>query len=154
VLAASAAGIVMISFWQPIPIVVWDIPGPASAPFWIVFALGWLTLLAAAISFDIFELLGLRQAWAWYRGRPTPQPTLKTGWLYRWLTHPMYAGVLLGFWSTPHMTIGHALIASGLSIYILIARRYEERDLSRRFGPAYRSWRREPKTREMIRPRF
>ncbi len=151
VVAASAAGFMMLTFWQPIPVVLWSVKGAASVPFWTLFALGWLILLAGGISFDILELLGLRQAWAWYRGAPPPRPKLKTGWLYNWLTHPMYVGVLLGLWVTPHMTVGHALMASAFTAYILIAKRYEERDLSRTFGTAYRSWRREDAA---LRPRF
>ncbi len=72
---------------------------------------------------------------------PTPPLTLKTNWLYDWMKHPMYAGVLLGLWMTPHMTVGHALMAGGFTLYILIAMRFEERDLSRNFGDAYQAWR-------------
>ncbi|MGB0086178.1 MAG: methyltransferase [Rhodomicrobiaceae bacterium] len=154
VLAASAAGFIMLSFWRPIPIVLWEISGPVSTLFWAAFALGWLILLAAAISFDIFELLGLRQAWAWYRGRPAPLPKLKTHWLYKWLTHPMYLGVLIGLWVTPVMTAGHVLMALTFTVYILIAKRYEERDLTRTFGTVYRSWRREPRARQTFRLHF
>jgi protein-S-isoprenylcysteine O-methyltransferase Ste14 len=39
------------------------------------------------------------------------------------------------------MTLGHALLAMGLSAYVLIAMRYEERDLTQRFGTSYRIWR-------------
>jgi methanethiol S-methyltransferase len=53
----------------------------------------------------------------------------------------MYVGVLLGLWMTPHMTVGHALMAATFTLYILIAMRYEERDLSRNFGAAYEAWR-------------
>lgn len=53
----------------------------------------------------------------------------------------MYVGVLLTLWATPHMTLGHLLLAAGMSAYVLIAMRYEERDLAARFGSAYASWR-------------
>ena len=36
------------------------------------------------------------------------------------------------------MTAGHLLLAGGLSIYMLIAIRYEERDLTDLFGDDYR----------------
>jgi methanethiol S-methyltransferase len=39
------------------------------------------------------------------------------------------------------MTLGHALLALGLTGYVLIAMRYEERDLRQRFGRAYMQWR-------------
>jgi methanethiol S-methyltransferase len=43
--------------------------------------------------------------------------------------HPMYVGVLLGVWATPRMSAGHLLLALALTDYVLIAMRYEERDL-------------------------
>ena len=142
VMAASLVGFIMVLFWQPIPLVIWDVSAGFGEVFlWALFGLGWALLLASGLSFNIFELLGLRQAHAWYRGRPTPPLTLKTSWLYDWMKHPMYAGVLLGLWMTPHMTVGHALMAGGFTLYILIAMRFEERDLSRSFGDAYQAWR-------------
>ncbi|NJM36134.1 MAG: isoprenylcysteine carboxylmethyltransferase family protein [Rhodomicrobium sp.] len=137
VIAAALAGFIMLIFWQPIPQVLWSVSGAAAALLWSFFALGWAILLVSAINFGIFELLGLRQACAFYRGEPQPEPSLKTRGLYRWLGHPMYAGVLMGLWITPHMTVGHALIAAGLTVYIRIGMHYETRDLSRTFGAAW-----------------
>lgn len=53
----------------------------------------------------------------------------------------MYVGVLLGVWATPRMTVGHLLLAIGLSVYVLVAMRYEERDLLAQYGARYRHWR-------------
>ena len=141
VVAASLVGFIMMAFWQPIPAVLWHVSGIGETVMWTLFGIGWALLLASGLSFNIFELLGVRQARAWYRGVSTPPLTLKTSWLYDWMKHPMYAGVLLGLWMTPHMTFGHALMAGGFTLYILIAMRYEERDLSRNFGDAYQAWR-------------
>jgi methanethiol S-methyltransferase len=141
VMAASLVGFVMVAFWQPIPVVIWHVSGAGESVMWALFAAGWALLLASGISFNIFELLGIRQARAWYRRRATPPLTLKTNRLYDWMKHPMYAGVLLGLWMTPHLTVGHALMAGGFTLYILLAMRFEERDLSRNFGDAYQAWR-------------
>jgi methanethiol S-methyltransferase len=141
VMAASLVGFVMMIFWQPIPITLWHVTGPLAVMAWMLFAVGWTILLSAGISFNLFELLGVRQAWAWYQDRPVPPLTLKTHWLYDWMRHPMYVGVLLGLWAGPHMTAGHALMAASFTLYILIAMRYEERDLKRNFGAPYAAWR-------------
>lgn len=140
--AANAALFLLVLCWQPIPIALWHVQTPPLRELlWLTFALGWLILFAGAWSFGLADLLGLTQVWSWYKGRPAPPPLLKTGWLYKWLHHPMYVGVLLGVWVTPHMTVGHALLAAGFTLYVLIARRYEERDLERTFTGAYREWR-------------
>jgi protein-S-isoprenylcysteine O-methyltransferase Ste14 len=39
------------------------------------------------------------------------------------------------------MTLGHLILAAGLSVYMLIAIRYEERDLVRLFGVQYEEYR-------------
>src|SRR6185369_8445499 len=91
-------------------------------------------------TFGMRELLGLEQVRAWTENRPHAS-RLKTGLLYRWLRHPMYVGVLLGVWATPRMSCGHLLLALALTAYVLIAMRYEERDLLHRFGRRYADWR-------------
>ena len=53
----------------------------------------------------------------------------------------MYIGVLLGLWATPRMSVGHLLLALGLTMYVVIAMRYEERDLATAFGSSYQRWR-------------
>lgn len=139
---ANLALFVLIIFWQPIPYVLWKVPeGLWHDAFWAVFILGWIILFLGAHSFGILDLLGIEQMRSWINNeRPRP-PGLKTGLLYRWLRHPMYVGVLLGVWVTPKMSAGHALLASGLTCYVLLAMRYEERDLARQFGATYSRWR-------------
>jgi protein-S-isoprenylcysteine O-methyltransferase Ste14 len=140
---ANLALFTLIVFWQPIPFDVWNITDEVVRKvLWLVFGGGWLLLFMAAMSFGIRELLGLDQMMAWRNGRPAPPPRLKTGGLYRWLRHPMYAGVLTGIWAVPRMTAGHLLLAAGFTGYVLIALRYEEHDLLQRFGRGYANWRR------------
>ena len=136
------ANLTLILCWQPISGDVWRLDnGSYRHTLWLLFTAGWLMLFLSAWSFGIGELLGLDQMRAWQEGRPSPAPRLKTGWLYGWLRHPMYVGVLLGVWATPRMSVGHLLLALGLTGYVLIAMRYEERDLLQRFGARYDRWR-------------
>ena len=151
--AANFAGFLFLAFWTPIPAVVWSMENDAAqALIWFGFGLGWLILLLAALAMGVTELLGLRQAYAWSLGRPMAPLKLKTSWLYRYFEHPMYVGVLLGFWMTPHMTVGHALLATQLTLYIAIALHYERRDLEARFGPRYLAWRSEALRPALPRP--
>jgi protein-S-isoprenylcysteine O-methyltransferase Ste14 len=52
----------------------------------------------------------------------------------------MYLGVITSYWATPDMTAGHALYAAGMTLYILIGVRFEERGLVASFGAAYRDY--------------
>lgn len=142
VLAASAALIILFLLWRPIDRVVWDVTSPlASDLIWLVFWLGWLTVLLSTFLINHFELFGLQQAWLHARGREPARPELRQPFLYRWIAHPLYAGFFLAFWAAPQMTLGHLLLAAGMSLFMLIAIRYEERDLTTLFGEDYRRYR-------------
>jgi protein-S-isoprenylcysteine O-methyltransferase Ste14 len=139
---ANLALLAVVVFWQPIPVMIWHVDkGFAADLVWLLFAAGWLILFAGGWSFGLRELLGVTQMQAWIDERRYQPPRLKTGFLYRWLRHPMYVGVLLGVWATPRMSIGHCLLALALTGYVLIGMRYEERDLARTFGARYHNWR-------------
>ena len=57
------------------------------------------------------------------------------------ILHPLYLGFFLAFWATPHMSYGHLLLSAGMSVFMLIAIRYEERDLVTLFGVQYVEYR-------------
>jgi protein-S-isoprenylcysteine O-methyltransferase Ste14 len=142
---ANVALFILILFWQPIPAEVWNLDDSAARDvLWLLFGIGWAILFLGAWSFGLRELLGLKQVRAWTEGRAHVSH-LRTHLLYRWLRHPMYVGVLLGVWATPRMSCGHLLLALALTVYVLIAMRYEERDLLHRFGRRYADWRGAPR---------
>jgi len=142
VLAASTVLIILFLLWRPIPILVWDATGTAlELPLWALFAAGWLIVLLSTFLLNHFELFGLQQAWFHLRGRTAAEPQLRQPLFYRWVAHPLYSGFFLAFWSHPRMTAGHLLLATGMSVYMLIAIRYEERDLRALFGTAYDEYR-------------
>ena len=142
VLAASAALIILFLGWRPIDTVVWNVTNPFLADLiWIVFWLGWLMVLLSTFLINHFELFGLQQAWFHLRRREPAPPELRQPFFYRWIAHPLYSGFFLAFWAAPEMTAGHLLLAMGVSVYMLIAIRYEERDLTNLFGDDYRRYR-------------
>ncbi len=131
----------VLLFWQPLPYVLVDLSSQRaliSAIYW----LGWLIVLLASLNIDLLELWGVRQAMSWARGEAYAPPPFRESWLYRRVRHPIYLGLLIAFWATPQLTAGHALFAAGMSAYILIGTWFEERDLVRTYGDAYRSYRR------------
>jgi protein-S-isoprenylcysteine O-methyltransferase Ste14 len=152
VLMASAALILLITLWRPIPTIVWNVTNPVlSDLIWALFWIGWLTVLLSTFLINHFELFGLQQAWLNMRGREAEPPRFRKPLLYKWVRHPLYLGFFLAFWATPEMTAGHLLLAVGVSIYMLIAIRYEERDLVGMFGQDYEDYRADV---GMLTPRF
>jgi len=144
VLFASLALLILFWFWQPISQNVWQV-GPdkpwLSDILWMLFSAGFGIVLVSTFLINHFELFGLQQAWLNVRGQRAEPPELRQPLFYRWVAHPLYAGFFLAFWATPHMTVGHLLLAVALSIYMLVAIRYEERDLTTVFGDDYRRYR-------------
>lgn len=142
VLAASVALMILFALWQPIPTIIWDATGTVlELPLWVFFAAGWLIVLLSTFLINHFELFGLQQAWFHVRGREDVPPQLRQPLFYRWVAHPLYSGFFLAFWATPRMTAGHLLLALGMSAYMLIGIRYEERDLGALFGKDYEVYR-------------
>jgi protein-S-isoprenylcysteine O-methyltransferase Ste14 len=142
VLAASVALMILFLGWRPIPQVVWSVTNPLPADLiWLAFWAGWGIVLLSTFLINHFELFGLQQAWLNMRGRQAAHPELRQPFFYRWVAHPLYAGFFLAFWAVPEMTVGHLLLAVGMSSFMLIAIRYEERDLTTLFGDDYRRYR-------------
>jgi protein-S-isoprenylcysteine O-methyltransferase Ste14 len=142
VLAASVALMILFLFWRPIDNIVWNVTSPAlSGIIWLLFWAGWGIVLLSTFLINHFELFGLQQGWYHFRGREAAKPELHQPLLYRWIAHPLYSGFFLAFWAAPQMTAGHLLLAVGVSVFMLIAIRYEERDLTDLFGEDYRRYR-------------
>jgi methanethiol S-methyltransferase len=142
VLFSSLLLIVLFAHWEPIGGVIWSVQDPiAQGVLYGIFALGWLTVLVATFLINHFDLFGLRQVWLYLAGKPYTHLTFGTPWLYRYVRHPLYVGWFLAFWATPHMTAAHLLFAVATTAYILIAIRFEERDLQQ-IHPEYADYRR------------
>jgi protein-S-isoprenylcysteine O-methyltransferase Ste14 len=131
VLASTALLALLLLQWQPLGGVIWDIKTPAMrVALYIIYALGWVLLLTSSFVINHFDLFGLRQAWLGFRGRPYTPIQFRSPWLYRQVRHPLYLGFFLGLWAAPTMTVTHLALAAGLSAYILIGAKLEERDLA------------------------
>ena len=152
VLAASLALILLFAAWRPIGGTVWDLTGTfLELPMWLLFGAGWAIVLISTFLINHFELFGLQQAWLNLRKRQAAEPQLRQPLFYRWVAHPLYSGFFLAFWAAPQMSYGHLLLASGMSLFMLVAIQLEERDLTDFFGEAYTRYRRSV---GMLVPRF
>lgn len=141
-LASALVLVAIFAFWHPILAPVWTIENPAMrGAVWGLFGLGWAIVFLSTWLINHFELFGLAQVWRHWRGTQTGTPRLTTPLFYRVVRHPLYSGFLLAFWAAPTMTLGHFLLAAGMTAYVLIAIRYEERDLIGVFGKDYEEYR-------------
>ncbi|HEY9199441.1 MAG TPA: isoprenylcysteine carboxylmethyltransferase family protein [Gammaproteobacteria bacterium] len=151
VLFSSLLLIALFVYWEPIGGVIWDVQDPlAKGVLYGIFALGWLTVLVATFLINHFDLFGLRQVWLHLTDKPYTHLRFGMPWLYRHVRHPLYVGWFMAFWATPHMTAAHLLFALATTAYILIAIRFEERDLLQ-VHPEYAEYRRRV---PMLIPRF
>lgn len=141
VLFASAALILLFASWRPIDGVVWRVEHPVGeAVLWGLFACGWLIVLLSTFLINHFELFGLQQVYLNLKRRDAQPPRFRTPFFYKAVRHPLYSGFVIAFWATPVMTWGHMLLALGMTSYMLVAIRYEERDLVGVFGSEYEAY--------------
>ncbi len=132
VLFSSVALLVLFWKWEPMGRVIWSVDGEAGQVLLrALYILGWLTVLVSTFLINHFDLFGLRQVWLHLRGVPYTPLHFRTPGLYRIVRHPLYVGWLLVFWSAPLMTVAHLFFALATTAYILLAIKFEERDLIR-----------------------
>ncbi len=142
VLASSIATIAVMVCWQPMGGLVWYIDNAVwSTIVRSVYFAGWTIMIIATCLIDHWELFGVRQVIAYYREESVGSGTFVTPALYRIVRHPIYLGWLLILWASPVMTVAHLVAALGLTAYILIGIRLEERDLARELS-CYRQYQR------------
>ena len=140
---ASGIGLLAVMFlWQPMAFEVWHVTNPlGKAALYVLYAVGWANLVGSTFVINHFDLFGLRQVWLEFRGREYTHLDFATPGPYRIVRHPLYVGWITLAWATPTMTIAHLIYAVISTTYILVAIRYEERDLIAFHGAAYADYR-------------
>lgn len=130
-------------FWAPIPTIVWSVEAPAArTAIMAVYFIGWGVLFLSSFLINHFNLFGLQQVYAAWRGREAvTDPSFRTPLLYKLVRHPLLMGFIMTFWAAPDMTVGRLVFALGSTAYILIGIAFEERDLVATHGDAYRNYR-------------
>ena len=152
VLISSALLILLYWQWRPMVGVIWEAESVwAQYMLWAVFFGGFLLVLLSTFVIDHFDLFGLRQVWFNWRQQSYTHSGFKVTYFYKFVRHPLYVGWIMSFWGIPRMTTGHLLFALGMTAYILIAIRYEERDLVKFLGDDYARYREKV---PMLVPRF
>jgi hypothetical protein len=136
----------VMAAWQPLPGTLWTFVDAVSADrvgalvYWLVMLRG-ITTIAGA---EPLKFLGVAPD---DRGAHAPEPTtgtlpLRTTGLYRFVRHPGYALVALGFLCANRMTVDRFVIFFAKCLYLVVGIPIEERKLIVIFGEAYRDYRR------------
>jgi protein-S-isoprenylcysteine O-methyltransferase Ste14 len=143
VLFSNLALVLLFWQWRPMGGVIWEVRDPTARDIWHgLYAAGWLIVLGTTFLLNHFDLFGLRQVWLYLCGKPYTPLGFKTPGPYKAVRHPLYVGWLIVFWATATMTTAHLVFAVGMTLYILVAIRFEERDLVEHLGEAYAEYRR------------
>jgi protein-S-isoprenylcysteine O-methyltransferase Ste14 len=130
VLVSGVLVAALFAWWRPLGGVVWELQAPlARGAMLALFGLGLLIVFVATLNLNHFDLFGLRQTWQFARGRSSRQLPFQTPGPYRLVRHPLYVGWIISFWAAPVMSAAHLLFAAAMTIYILLAIRWEEHDL-------------------------
>ena len=144
VLFSSLLLLLLFWQWRPIGGVVWNVEhGAGRAALHAVYAAGWLTVLGSTFLIHHFDLFGLRQVYAYLRGRPYAAIGFRTPGLYRYVWASSVPEVAPGLLGTPTMTAAHLLFAVATTGCILVAIPFEEPDLIRFFGNQYERYKQE-----------
>ena len=125
-LATAIVLCVLFAKWEPMPNLLW-------------FTLGWGARAVRSLQLAGLALLSWGVAASGARslfGLADETPFQVRG-PYRFVRHPMMTGTLILLWAQPELSEGRLLFNTFLTAYILIAIRWEERDLSAKFGSAY-----------------
>ncbi|HVZ17774.1 MAG TPA: hypothetical protein VG897_11690 [Terriglobales bacterium] len=142
VLFSSLALLALFYFWQPLGGVIWNVADPIGRGFlFALYGMGLGLVLFSTFLINHFDLFGLRQVWLYLAGKPYTHLAFRTPLLYRYMRHPLYVGWFMTFWFTPTMTVTHLVFAVMCTAYILVAIRWEEKDLVDLHGAKYQHYR-------------
>ncbi|WP_430404114.1 methyltransferase family protein [Hyphomonas sp.] len=132
---------ILVSFWQPIPITIWQV----EHPFFVNliragYAGVWVMMVAATFHFGHFSFLGLTQAWRVFRQTIRSCPDMSARYLYAIVRHPISLGWMVAPFLVPHFTVGHLVFAVATLVYIALATPFEEADLVEEIGAPYQAY--------------
>lgn len=139
---ASALLLVVCAAWQPLPGALYHHGGVSAVAHLAIVGLGIALTVLGARRLDPLDLAGIPQAAERASTEGPPKEELVVSFPYNLVRHPIYFGWVLVVFGVPHMTWSRLLMACLSTAYLVAAIPWEERGLTRIFGPAYEAYRR------------
>lgn len=141
VLVSSLTLILLYREWMPMPDIVWQIgDGTWVMVLWALYFGGYGIVLLSTFLINHFELFGLSQIYANWKGESLPKYKFVQPLFYKIVRHPLYLGWIIAFWATPTMTAGHLIFAILTTAQILISIPFEEEDIEGHLGEPYKDY--------------
>ncbi|AWX45008.1 hypothetical protein HME9304_02016 [Flagellimonas maritima] len=138
VLVSSSLMAVWIYFWQPIPLIIYDLTDSWLGTFLMILSFfGFGLAVFCTFLINHFDLFGLKQIYYAINNKKESPYKFVTPLLYRLVRHPLYFSFMIAFWCNPLLTVGHLLLALMATVYTMVGIGYEEKDLSELFGETY-----------------
>jgi methanethiol S-methyltransferase len=129
VLCSSMMLLLLFWQWRPMPALIWHIQEPEMAMLIATLSfVAWVIVFMGAFLIDPSEVFELQRV-ATDRGDPlTPAAAFQAPIYLRFLRQPIYPAIVIAFWATPTMSVGHLLLAAAATAYIFFGFVLEERD--------------------------
>lgn len=139
IMFTSIALFILCWQWQQMSMVIWEIENETFVLIvTVLYFSGWIIVFLSTFMISHFEMFGLKQAFGNFTGGYAEISTLTINFFYTIVRHPIMLGLLIAFWATPIMTLGHLIFSLINTLYILIAVKFlEEKDLRKVFGKEY-----------------
>jgi protein-S-isoprenylcysteine O-methyltransferase Ste14 len=130
---------------------LWVLPAALNPVHFVVKLVGHFLIVATFIAADVNTFVGTKQLWAYFsaklKGRPPAkvavfgQSNFVVGFPFTIVRHPMYLGIILSLLTTTGLYTEKVLLNMiCLLLYVQVGSYYEEKQLVRLFGDAYRKY--------------
>jgi protein-S-isoprenylcysteine O-methyltransferase Ste14 len=142
---AIASGLLLsavVVFWQGgVPVYVAP-PGVFRWAFRSLFFISAAGFLWTGVSLKSFDPFGIGPILDSLRGKSPRRMPFTVRGPYSLIRHPLYLFSILMIWSCPDLTADRLMLNITWTLWIIVGAHFEERDLVREFGDAYREYRR------------
>ena len=138
--ASGLAVLVLVVFWQESSLMIFSLQG-----FSRMVSRGIFVLAIDGVAWTIFSLgffvnFHVQSMVDDLRDRQSTVSLVTDRGPYRYIRHPLYLSSLLMIWSNPDMILDRLFFNLVFTVWVIIAIKYEERDLITAHGNSYRSY--------------